>query len=267
MRRLRAKHVAAAAVLALLVHCQMDYAYVRSYVDHEVPAGSDPETCALSLAAAIHADVPQVHEDPYFIVPALSPLGASPTSVLKQGGCCSGITRLYILGLATQGIRASQVTLYHESGRAVHCLSEVTLPSGKLIVDPTYGFCLSGRNGEGLSIEQLQQGATPSFYDFKGREHTGYPGDDYYHFDYRLTKTANWTKSWIRRSAYRVLHATTAGGVDRLRLHPLLEWPQVLMTFPFLLLLVCRGRPAWKPRGPAWLARETGEGDTIQNRG
>jgi len=66
----------------------------------------------------------------------------------------------------------------------------------------------------------------------QGRSRTppGYPGGRYFAFDYRLTCTANWTMSPVRRVAYAVLNPLTSGRIDYLRLPPLLEWPEVLLA-------------------------------------
>jgi len=45
--------------------------------------------------------------DPAFLAPILALLGGSPTTILKKGGCCFGVNRLFIPSLDTIGIRAA----------------------------------------------------------------------------------------------------------------------------------------------------------------
>jgi hypothetical protein len=105
-----------------------------------------------------------------------------------------------------------------------------------VIVDPSYGFSYPGGDGEPLGLEQLRRGCVPHFRSLPGTRETQYPQNDYYDFRYSETRTANWTKSRVRRLAYRVLHRLTRGGIDTLRLHPLLEWPQLLLAAALAML-------------------------------
>jgi hypothetical protein len=163
-------------------------------------------------------------------MPFLAPLGATPSAIIRHGGCCSGSSRLYILTLGALGIPSNQITVYHRSGRAQHCLVEVHLADEVLIADPCYGVFYTDAVGRTLGLEDLQSGTQVECRPAPGAIKPGYPANNYYDFDYKITKTANWTKSWQRRLAYWLLLGITNGSVDRLRVPPLLEWPQALLA-------------------------------------
>lgn len=57
-----------------------------------------------------------------------------------------------------------------------------------------------------------------------------YPGNRYYEFDYRLSRTANWTVSTPRRHAYAALAYVTTGRIDEMRQPSFAEWPQLLLA-------------------------------------
>jgi hypothetical protein len=154
--------------------------------------------------------------------------------VLREGGCCSGLARLYILTLDAFGIHAAQVTLYHRTGKAQHCLVEVVIGAERILVDPLYGLRYRGSDGGAIALEDLRAGRRPSFDPLPFSEATAYPSHRYYDFEYRATKTANWTKTSPRRVGYRVLEVLSNGGVDCWRLPPLLEWPQIILTLMLL---------------------------------
>jgi hypothetical protein len=97
------------------------------------------------------------------------------------------------------------------------------------IADPVSGSTTDAA-GRALNLEDLQAGVPVICRLTPGTTRSGYPHNSYYDFDYTLTKTANWTKSWQRRLAYAVLRTATGGGVDQLRLPVILEWPQVLLS-------------------------------------
>jgi len=226
--------VVAAVIGALLLHRMGEEQALQEIAKSIGGKINDPHQLVLHVAGELHAEIRRRRTDPVFLLPLLEPLGASPLAVLREGGCCSGIARLYILILDALGIRAAQVTLYHCSGRAVHCLVEVALPIGQLIVDPMYGFSYEHSDGRPLGLEDLQQGSQPFFKSLPRSKAAAYPGDSYYHFSFRHSKTANWTKSKLRRTAYSVLRSLTFGRVDRIRLSPVLEWPQVLLGLELL---------------------------------
>jgi len=196
---------------------------------------------AFALARVIFAGV-QRGPDPVFITRMLVPLGASPAAVLDEGGCCSGIHRLFIACLDAIGIRSAQITLYSQGPRAVHCLAQVETAAARIIIDVDYGVWLKHPGGGAIGLADLQAGVSPTIEPFElhSQAHSvgeaepprpaGYPAHGYYQFDFSLTRTANWTKNSIRRSIYRALHRLTAGRVDCLLLPPILEWPEVLLA-------------------------------------
>jgi hypothetical protein len=192
-------------------------------------AQQHPLDTALRLGGAIYTRVMRAADDPFFLLPALRPLGGTPLSVLRRGGCCSGTSRLYIVCLDLLGIRAAQVTLYLVNGQAQHCLVEIVLPTVRMLVDPTYGFSFHSPSGQPLGIEDLRAGTIPRFFPLPGSSRSAYPDNDYYRFSFADTRTANWTKTMVRRAVYRTLRRVGGEWIDRRRLHPLLEWPQVLL--------------------------------------
>ena len=68
----------------------------------------------------------------------------------------------------------------------------------------------------------------------RGSRTPGYPNLFYYRFDYRKTRTANWTRTWRRRFAYALLHRLSGGRIDQAFMPPLLEWPQILLSIGIL---------------------------------
>src|SRR5262245_10833772 len=216
------------ALLGLLLHLLFERMVLRRFLD---TLGTDtpqhPLDTALRLGGAIYIRIMRTADDPFFLLPTLRPLGGTPLSVLRRGGCCSRISRLYIVCLDLLGIRAAQVTLYLVNGEAQHCLVEVVLPTMRLLVDPTYGFSFHSPSGQPLGLEDLRAGATPKFVPLPGSRMSAYPDNDYYRFSFAETRTANWTKSMARRAVYRALRRAGGEWIDRTRLHPLLEWPQV----------------------------------------
>jgi|SRR5688500_12225532 len=218
----------ALALGALITHWALERQRLRRFVRTLGPLPADPRHLALEVAGRVFAR-PHRHNDVAYLFEALAPLGATPGSLIEQGGCCSGMSRLYILCLSQLGIRAHQITLYHRTGHAQHCLVEVRLPDGPLIADPIYGLYFTDDTGRPIGLDDLQRGATPRFESLPHSDRTAYPPNDYYAFAFPLSRTANWTKSWCRRQAYGLLTPLTRGGVDRLRVPAILEWPQVLL--------------------------------------
>src|SRR5690348_15568307 len=97
------------AISILLWHCWSERRTLRAIVHRTVSKSERPFAMALDCAGLIHAHAPR-SEDPRFIpIAALDILGGTPVSILRRGGCCSGLSRLYITGLATLGIKAAQV--------------------------------------------------------------------------------------------------------------------------------------------------------------
>lgn len=218
----------AVAILGLAVHRAIERVRLNHFVASLGPLPVDSGELALSLAGRI-ANRPK-SEDPPYILSFLAPLGATPSAIIRHGGCCSGSARLYILTLGAFGIPSYQITLYHRSGRAQHCLVEVHLADDVVIADPCYGVFYTDAVGRTLGLEDLQSGTEVECRPAPGAMKPGYPANSYYDFDYKMTKTANWTKSWPRRLAYSFLQRITNGSVDHLRVPQLLEWPQALLA-------------------------------------
>jgi hypothetical protein len=213
---------------ALIAHWIIERQRLRAFVLEFGPLPSDPRGLALEVAGRLF-ERPHLHDDPPYLIRALAPLGATPSALIEIGGCCSGISRLYIHCLSQLGIRAHQIALYHRAGHAQHCLVEALLPEGPLIADPLYGVYYTDRAGRPIGLDALQSGVAPALAPLPRSDRTAYPANDYYDFAYSLSKTINWTKSPYRRSAYRLLTRALRGGVDRLRLPVALEWPQALL--------------------------------------
>ena len=221
--------VAACVVSLLLVHWAIEYRRLRRFVDSVVAVGQPEAEAALRLAGML-SNRTHRWDDPPYLNRRLASFGATPSALIEEGGCCSGTSRLYILSLAVLGVRSYQITFYHESGAAQHCLVEVHLPDHPVIVDPVYGVYFTDLNGAPVGLEDLQRGERVEYRPLPGALSPGYPDDEYYAFDFGLTKTANWTATWQRRAVYAVLTRVIGRRVDRLRVPTVLEWPQVLLA-------------------------------------
>jgi|GEM_PF-945886 hypothetical protein len=221
------------AIGVLLTHWQLQRRTLQQIITGRFGPVSDPVTTIRGFAGWIHAHVPR-GQDPPFISSLFHVVGATPIAVLRDGGCCSGLARLYILGLDALGIRAAQVTLYHVSGCAQHCAVEVALGGDRMIVDPRYGLYYTDRDGAPLGLDRLQAGCLPQLQTLPLSTADAYPPYPYYDFNYENTKTANWTRSAPRRAAYRILHTISGGRIDRCRLPVVLEWPQILVSSALL---------------------------------
>ena len=217
------------AIGLLLANWFVQRRALRQIVAGEFGSVSDPLTRVRGFAGWIYAHIPR-RPDPFFISSVFHLFGATPTAVLRSGGCCSGLARLYILGLDALGIKAAQITLYHVSGCAQHCAVEVILGDDYMIVDPLYGLYYTDGDGAPLGLEGLQAGRHPRLNTLPLSHATAYPPYPYYDFNYENTKTANWTRSAPRRAAYRILHTVSGGRIDRYRLPVILEWPQILVA-------------------------------------
>lgn len=205
-------------------------------------AGSQRDA-VFELGRTLFREIRRVDPDPIFLTRLLKPLGPSPIAVLKQGGCCSGIHRLFIASLAAIDIRAAQITVYALPGPvARHCLVQVVLCGAPLIIDVDYGVWYRHPHGGPLGIDELRSGVIPVIEPFvldpqarrsqPGRPTIppGYPNVPYYTFDFRSTRTANWTKSLTRRTAYKLLQQVTQGRVNCYLLPAICEWPEILLA-------------------------------------
>jgi hypothetical protein len=196
---------------------------------------------AFALGRTIFAEVKRRGHDP-ILIPLLGTLGASPSTILKKGGCCSGVHRLFITCLDCIGIRAAQITVFRRADpAAAHCLVQVIADSANILIDVDYGVWLRQPDGRPIDLSGLRAGQPPviepfvrdrtaSYADGQRTRAAGYPQREYYLFDYELTRTANWAETWVRRALYPLLHRLTAGRVDCLLLPPICEWPEVLLA-------------------------------------
>ena len=232
----------ATALLLLAVDLRRERRRVRAYLVSSGPTVHDPWEWALTLAASLGARH-SARDDPFYLSPLLRALGGTASDLIAEGGCCSGLSRLYMVALEARGIRANQITVHHREGYAQHCLVEVHLPDGPACVDPLYGLHYTDASGRPLGLDDLQAGVPVHCRPIPGAPAPGYPDNDYYAFDYRLTRTANWTRSWPRRAAYAGLRAFWGERVDRMRVPQLLEWPQALLAL-LLVGLTCAGSGA-----------------------
>lgn len=92
--------------------------------------------------------------------------------------------------------------------------------------------------GGPIGLEELRRGVQPQFVPLPEHGADSYPDHPYYDWVFTETKTASWTRSAIRRDAYAVLRVVMRERVDCLRLHPLLEWPQLLLCLPLTAFAV-----------------------------
>jgi hypothetical protein len=223
-------HLMAGGLAALLVFDWQRERGVVATLARGIAAeqGSDLEV-VLSIAHWINVTLP-LREDPIFLTRVLGPLGGAPSAIIEHGGCCSGRARLLILACGALGHLAAQVTLYDRTGRAKHCLVEVRLREGTVLVDPTYDLYYRGPSGALIGLDPLRRGTQPVLVALRSNRPAAYPTDAYYNFDYLETKTANWTKSRARRVIYRVVHPLTLGRIDTVRLPVLLEYPHILLA-------------------------------------
>lgn len=217
-------------LLFLIAHYHFEKSRLRAIVQEWTGGARRDMSTLLTLAGIIHSRVRRGIDPPFVPLPFLSELGATPLSVLLRGGCCSGLSRLYILSLQSIGIRAGQVTLYHVSGKAQHCLVQVWLDDRPVLVDPMYGFYYVDACGNLLGLGALLNGTTPHFVRLPMSTRDSYPANTYYHFAYTCTKTANWTNGRLRRACYRVLCRLTRGKIDRVEQPAFLEWPQLVLA-------------------------------------
>jgi hypothetical protein len=215
-----------AVALALLLQRYLDRRRLRQFVEDLRHGPHDSRQIVLEVARRCF--LLPFRRNPVFCPRIFDALGATPTAIIRFGGCCSDRSRLLILALAELGIRAYQITLYHRSGQAQHCLVEAQLDGQPLIVDPSYGISYTTAAEGPVGLRDLQRGQTPVYVPLVTDRVCGYPQNAYYDFDFRLSKTANWTKTRVRRIVYRVLYRVTGGSVDQMEVPALLEWPQHL---------------------------------------
>lgn len=223
----------------LVAHYFHERRVVRRFALGATRGERSPGRAALALATVIHQRIPR-NNDHVFLglgVPAL--LGPTPVDVIHRGGGCSSLARLYVLGLRSLGIRAMPVTLYHESGVARHALVEVRIGTDRWIVDPAYGFHYVDHAGRPIGLDALRAGTEPEFRPLVADCEAGYPRTNYHTFDYRRSKTANWTMTLVRRVIYPPLRMLTSGRIDTMPQPGFLEWPQLIIAGGILAVLLC----------------------------
>ncbi len=238
-------------VIVLLCAYRIRRRRIAAFAQRATLGSRSHHDAAFALGRAIFSGVKRGN-DPIFVSRVLAPLGASPPRVLDEGGCCSGINRLFITSLETLGIRSAQITVYRQPGPVgVHCLAQVEISGLSVIIDADYGVWFRHPNGGPINIWQLRAGVPPTierfvfdaeapYCDGKKTRPSGYPDRDYYQFDYSQTRTANWSMSAFRRFVYRALNAVTNGRVNYLLLPPILEWPEILLAALLVVLaLMC----------------------------
>ena len=244
-----------AAATASLCAYHLRKLRIAEFARHVTRGSQSQHEATLALARAIFSEVKR-GRDPAFLLPLLASLGGSPPTILKAGGCCSGVHRLFITALDTLGIRAAQVTVYRrDDPAAAHCLAQVRTECANMLIDVDYGVCLQHPDGGPLDLAGLRSGVRPAIHPFvfdrqasyaDGRppRAAGYPDRDYYRFDYHLSRTANWADTLLKRAVYAALLPITRGRVDCLLLPAILEWPEVLLAaalcWASILLLAAR---------------------------
>jgi hypothetical protein len=232
-----------AAMACVLVYWR-ERRILAARVREIIPAAAPNADTVFRLARFVFANVIR-GPDPTFVSRLFAVLGGSPLAIMRGGGCCSGIHRLFIVCLDTVGIRAAQLTVYPWDGDWAHCLAQVSLADQTLVVDVDYGVCYRHPDGGSLDLFDLRNGVEPRIEIFadglvtptrggRGSRTPGYPNLFYYRFDYRKTRTANWTRTWRRRFAYALLHRLSGGRIDQAFMPPLLEWPQILLSIGIL---------------------------------
>lgn len=237
MRLIAAMVLCAALALSatLVIAYRLRQARIRQFARAVTQGALSQRDAVFDLGRTLFLEVKE-GPDPTFLTRFLASFGPSPIAVLKRGGCCSGIHRLFIASLDAIHIRAAQITVYGPV--APHCLAQVALSSGPLMIDVDYGVWYRHPNGGALGINDLRSGVTPVIEPFidpqlrrVGRHvRPGYPKCPYYDFDFQATRTANWTKTRGRRATYWLLRYVTQGRVNTFLMPPICEWPEILVA-------------------------------------
>ena len=220
--------LALVAVLTLSLHAILERRSLRKLAESLTHSGATGEDVARLLTRWVHESVPKLEDDPPFVsVSWLSWLGASPMQVVRDGGCCSGRARILVCLLQARGIKAAQLTVVHRSGEARHALVEACLDGRWRALEPHYGFVYHDGAGGPVGMLDMRAGVHPAFESPGGDPHDGYQSHPYYDFDYKMSTTANWTCSWVRRAVFWVLDGLTAGRIRIARQPHWAEWPQL----------------------------------------
>jgi hypothetical protein len=231
--------------LGLLVHCWTEKKMIRDFAISAIGTCNEPLEVVLALGGTIYRFRKSFQKSKSSGIdhdlipfPFFSALGATPGSILGKGGCCAGMTRLTIVSLDALGFKSGSITVSTPSGAYHHCLVEVSMSGHNLIIDPTYGLYYIDRLGQPIGLSDLQLGAAPSFASLPRSKRTSYPPGRYYKFDYRKTKTANWSRSCCLNSIHSVLNFVTNGAIDRFKQPVVLEWPQIVLATSITVLLL-----------------------------
>ncbi len=228
-----------AVCVGLLVHYWIEKKLVRDFAIRAAGMSTEPMETVLSMAGEVFRTNKSWHRaQPFIPLPIFSALGTTPGAILRTGGCCSDLTRLTIVSLDALGFTAGSITLCPASGEARHCLVEVSLPQRNLLIDPTYGFYYVDELEKWLDLSHLRSGTSPSFASLPHSTRRSYPSGSYYDFDYRQSKTANWTQSRVRKAVYRFLVFATKGTIDRVKQPAVLEWPQLVLATSLVFLFL-----------------------------
>jgi hypothetical protein len=93
------------AISILLAHYWWEKRILSGFVHSSFPPSESTFGTALGLAGRIYVQVSRGSDPPFIPIAALDIVGATPVSILRRGGCCSGFARLYITGLGTLASR------------------------------------------------------------------------------------------------------------------------------------------------------------------
>lgn len=214
---------------------------ITAFARRATQGSTSQREAAFALGRVIFGEVKRASGDPV-LFRLLPTLGASPWTVLRKGGCCSGVHRLFITCLDSIGIPAASITVLRRAAPALaHCLVQVTADGVNILIDADYGVWFRRPDGRPIDLLALRAGLPPIIEPFvldrrswsvdgKRSRAAGYPDREYYRFDYELTRNINWAETSIRRALYPLLYRLTAGRVDCLLLPAILEWPEVLLA-------------------------------------
>ena len=192
---------------------------------------------ACDIAGWVFNNVQNKTSDPFlFNIPILRHLGARPIDVLLKRAEFVAGSPLFICMLKSIHIQSGQVTLYHVTGGAQHALVEARLSGKSVLLDPAYGFYYTSQAGQPMGFNDIRTGEEPVFISLPGSREHGDSRNDYYHFDYGKTKTANWTMGPIRKLTYKVFWICTLGRIDKIFQPWWFEHPQLIICLGLLIV-------------------------------
>lgn len=132
--------------------------------------------------------------------------------------------------LRSIGVSAYQVSVYHRTGVAQHCLVAAQVEDREVPLDPSYGIQYRGLNGEPLGFSDLRAGALHTYVPLPYSTAVDYPAADYYQFSFRDTRTAGWTRTALLKTIYSLLRSLSNGRIDTLPQPWWMEWPQLILS-------------------------------------